>query len=175
MDIRWKDENGNILNANNERLIYLDAETNEKIKFKKEDVKKIVIEDGLMHIFKDFENDLVLSIIIPKKNKRDAVKIFNEYDKTGTILKSGAGDFLLNFILDLIFESSLTTGNPFFGIMLILFIVAIFIAILSIALGEIGAIIARVLIIGLPIYFVLSFILLRIKRKRRMEKNMIGR
>lgn len=167
MDIRWKDENGNILNANKERLIYFDAETNEKIKLKKEEIKKIIIEDGLMHIFKDFENDLVLSIIIPKKNKRDAVKIFNEYDKTGTILKSGAGDFLLNLIL----ESSLIMGNPFFGIIVILFAVAIFIIILSVALGEIGVIIARVLIIGLLIYYVLSYILLRIKRKRRMEKT----
>jgi len=167
VNIMWKDENGNIINANNERLIYFDAGTNEKIKLKKEEIKKIVIEDGLMHIFKDFENDLVLSIVIPKRNKRDAVKIFNEYDKTGTILKNGAGDFLLNFIL----ESSLIMGNPFFGIIVILFAIAIFIIILSVALGEIGAIIARVLIIGLPIYFVLSFILLRIKRKRRMEKT----
>lgn len=167
MDIRWKDENGNILNANKERLIYFDAETNEKIKLKKEEIKKIIIEDGLMHIFKDFENDLALSILIPKKNKRDAVKIFNEYDKTGTILKSGSGDFLLNLIL----ESSLIMGNPFFGIIVILFAVAIFIIILSVALGEIGVIIARVLIIGLLIYYVLSYILLRIKRKKKNKKT----
>ena len=171
MNIMWKDENGNIINANNERLIYFDAGTNEKIKLKKEEIKKIVIEDGLMHIFKDFENDLVLSIVIPKRNKRDAVKIFNEYDKTGTILKNGAGDFLLNFILDLIFESSLTTGNPLFGITLILITVAVFIIILSVVFGEIGAIIARVLIIGIPVYLILSFVILRIKRNRRMEKH----
>lgn len=166
MDIKWKDENGNILNANNERLIYLDANTNEKTKLRKEEIKKIVIEDGLMHIFKDFENDLVLTIVIPKKNQRDAVKIFNEYDKTGAILKGKSGDVLL----DLILESSLVLGNPFIGIIAVLFIVAIFIGILNVVFGEIGVIIARVLLVGLPTYLVLSHIFLRIKRKNRMEK-----
>ena len=66
MDIRWKDGEGNILNANEEKIIYLDADTDTKTVLRKEEVKKITIEDGLMNIFRDFENDLVLTIVIPK-------------------------------------------------------------------------------------------------------------
>lgn len=40
MDIRWKDDNGNILNVNNEKFKYLDATENVKTILTKEEVKK---------------------------------------------------------------------------------------------------------------------------------------
>ena len=170
MDIRWKDEEGNILNANNKNIKYLSAKDNTKTILKKEEVKKITVEDGLMNIFKDFENDLALTIVIPKRNKKDAVKIFNEYDKTGTMLKGKSSDFLL----DLILESSVILGNPFLGIAVIIFIALILFAILtyilSIIFGDAGIIIVRFLVIGYPIYLVISYILLRIKRRKIKEK-----
>lgn len=118
-----------------------------------------------MNIFKDFENDLVLTIIIPKGSNRDAVKIFNEYDKTGTMLKGKSSDFLL----DLILESCIILGNPFIGIGAVLFVVAVFVGLLNLILGDIGVVIARILILGLPIYMLFSHIFLKIKRKRVME------
>lgn len=169
MDVRWKDENGSILNVNSEKFKYLDARENSKTILKKEEIKKITIEDGLMNIFKDFENDLVLTIIIPKGSNRDAVKIFNEYDKTGIILKGKSGDFLL----DLLLESSIATGNPFLGITAILFIfvilLSLFIRFATILFGNIGLNIVRVIFFGYPLYILLSYIFLRIKRKKLKE------
>lgn len=171
MDIKWKDGEGNILNANKERVIYLDADTDIKTVLRKEEIKKITIEDGLMNIFKDFENDLALTIVIPKRNKRDAVRIFNEYDKTGTMLKLKSS----NFLSDLILESSMVAGNPFLGLSVIIVIVAILflvlIKILNIAFGDFGTDIARVLIFGFLAYIVISHIMVRINRKRIMEEH----
>ena len=174
MDIKWKDGNGNILNANKNRIIYLDANTNIKTTIKKEEVKKITIEDGMMNIFKDFENDLELTIVIPKGSKRNAVKIFNEYDKTGTILKGKSN----NFLIDLILESSVITGHPLTGIVAILFIVSIILLIATLIIykifGEAGMFVLRVIIFGYPIYAVMSYIYLRIKRKKIMEREKIS-
>lgn len=170
MDIKWKDGNGNILNANKERIIYLDAETNIKTTLRKEDIKKITIEDGLLNIFKDLENDLVLTIVIPKKNKRSAVKIFNEYDRTGKIIKGKSN----NFLLDLILESSVVTGNPFTGVLVmlvtIIFLFALIVTLPMYIFGEdLGLLVSRILIIGAVVYTILSYIILRIKRKRLKE------
>ena len=170
MDVRWKDDNGSILNANKDKIIYFDASTNTKTTIKKEEIKKIIIEDGLMNIFKDFENDLVLIIVIPKKNKRDAVKIFNEHDKTGQLIKRNSGTFFLDLILD----SSVITHNPFTGILLILgggvVLFALIVALLSSILGEeAGLFVSRILIVGAIVYAILSRILLRIKRRRLKE------
>lgn len=170
MDVKWKDGEGNILNADNEKIKYLDVKDNLKTILKKEEVKKITIEDGMMNIFKDLDNDLELTIVIPKGSNRDAVKIFNEYDRTGTMLKGNSGDFLL----DLILESSLL-GNPFLGIIAILFIFAVLLN-LSIRLaifmfGDIGLNIVRVIFFGYPVYVLISYILLRVKRKKIMEKR----
>lgn len=172
MDIRWKDGAGNILNANKERILYYETETDTKIKLTNEEIKKITIEDGLMNIFRDFENDLVLTIVIPKGHNRKAKKIFNEYDKTGRLLKRNSG----NFFIDLILDSSVITYNPFTGILIILFlIVALFAIIVNLPiflLGEkLGLLVSRILIISSIIYPVLSHILLRIKRKRLKEIN----
>ena len=171
MDVKWKDGAGNILNANKEKIIYLDIEENKKTIIKNEEVKKITIEDGLMNIFVDFNNDLALTIIIPKKNKRDAVKIFNEYDKTGTMLKRKSNNFLLNLIL----ESSMVAGNPFLGIAAIIFIVAILLLtltnILNIAFGDAGIIIVRILVFSLIAYAIISRVLVRMKRKKIAEKK----
>lgn len=166
MDIKWKDGNNNILNANSEVIKYLNSSNDKMIVLKKEEVKKIVIEDRLMNIFKDFENDLVLTIVIPKGKNRVAVKIFNEYDKTGKMLKGKSS----NFLLDLILESSMIAGNPLFGITAFIFIGSVlflvFMRILDKTFGNIGVEIARILILGYPVYLLLSYIFTRIKRKR---------
>lgn len=169
MDIRWKDGAGNILNANNEKLKYLTC-GNEKTILKKDEIKKITIEDGLMNVFKDFHNDLAVSIVIPKGHKRDAVKIFNQYDKTGTILKRNSG----NFFVDLILDSSIVTFNPFTGIAVILAAIIFLFAILitlpvSIFGDEIGLLMSRVSIIGAIGYIITSYALLRFKRKKLKE------
>lgn len=169
MDVRWKDGAGNILNANNERIIYYESETDNKIKITKEETKKITIEDGLMNIFRDFESDLALTIIIPKKSKRDAVKIFNEYDKTGKMLKGKSS----NLLLDLILESSVILGNPFLGLSLFLLIGSIIflllVYVLDFTFGDFGVAIVRVLSFGYIIYSVASYFLIRIKRKKLKE------
>lgn len=170
MDIKWKDGNGNILNVNESRLIYLDVITNVKTIIKREEVKKITIEDGLINIFTDFENDLALTIVIPKRNERNAVKIFNEYDKTGKMLKRKSG----NFFIYLILESSVITYNPFTGILFILGIVIISLGLIIklpiFILGEdLGLLISRVLVIGLIVYTITSYILLKIKRRKLKE------
>lgn len=171
MDIKWKDLEGNILNAEKERIIYLDVKNNVKTVIKNEEVKKIVIENGLMHIFKDFEDDLALSIVIPKKNKKDANKIFNYYDKTGKILKGNTG----NFLIDLILESSLATGHPLTGVVAIFFLFSfsllIVVSLLDKLLGNVGVIIARILIIGYPMYLIGLRIQTRITRKKLKESN----
>ena len=170
MDVKWKDGEGNILNADNEKIKYLDVKDNLKTVLKKEEVKKITIEDGLMNIFKDFDNDLEITIVIPKGSNRDAVRIFNEYDKTGTMLKGKSGDFLV----DLILESSMV-GNPFLGITAFLFIFAVLLGIsirfATFMFGDIGITIVRIIFFGYPVYVLLSYILLRIKRKTIMEKR----
>lgn len=167
MDIRWKDGEGNILNANKNRIIYLESSVNTKTIIKNEEVKKITIEDGLMNIFRDFENDLIITIVIPKKNTRNAVKIFNEYDKTGIMLKRKSG----NIMLDLILESSVITGNPLTGILAFLFIAlvvfSLLLKLLGIVFGEYGHMVARFLIAGSLIYVLISYIALRIKRKSK--------
>lgn len=165
MDIKWKDGKGSILNANKDKLIYLDVDTNVKTTIKREEVKKITIDDGLMNVFKDFKNNLALTIVVPKKSRRNAVKIFNEYDKTGTMLKRESS----NFLLDLILESSVILGSPFLGIGVILFVILILFSVVVLLFGEIGLILARVLIFGYPIYLIISHILLRIKRKKLKE------
>lgn len=171
MDVRWKDGKDNILNANKEKIIYFDSETGTKTILSKDEVKKIIIEEGLMNIFKDFEHDLALTIVIPDKNKRDAVKIFNEFDKTGNMLKRKSN----NFFMDLIFESSLILGNPFLGITALLFIAAIILNILTYLtlwlFGDIGLLALRIVFFGYPIYAIISYIHLRVKRKKMMEKR----
>lgn len=169
MDIRWKDSNGNILNANKERLIYFEVDDDIKTVLKGEEIKKITIEDGMMHIFRDFENNLVLTIVIPKSSKKKAIKIFNEYDKTGRSLKGKSS----NFLLDLILESSVIIGNPFAGIVAIGFIILIPLNLLLYFVrdifGELGLGVVRVIVIGYLVYSVISYILLRIKRKKLKE------
>lgn len=169
MDIKWKDENGNILNVNDQRLIYLDAKSNIKIIFKKEDIKKITIVDGMMNLFRDFEHDLAITIIIPRKRTRDAVKIYNKYDKTGEMLKKESSHFLLNLIL----ESSLAFGTPFLGMGAIIFstlfvfrVVGYFIEPI---LGDIWIMFIRLVVFGYPIYLLLSYIFTKIKRRQIKE------
>ena len=175
MDIKWKDGNGNILNANKERIIYLDAQLDLKTVVRKEEVKKITMEDGMMNLFRDFENDLIMTIVIPKKQKRSGAKIFNEYDKTGTILKRQSRDLLADFLLDLIFESTITSFNPLLGIAVIvsiaLIILFVITAILVSVFGDIGFTMAKFMVAGYPLYALISYILMRIKRKRIKERN----
>lgn len=173
MDVKWKDGEGNILNANNERIIYYGVETDSKTKLTKEEVKKITIEDGLMNIFKDFENELALTIVIPKKSKRNAVRIFNEYDKTGEMYKKGTGNILLDVFLNVFVEFSLNMINPIsvlFTVPLILLLVfgVIRIAMESI-LGSVGTYIAYIALFGYPVYMIVRYVLLRIKRKKIKE------
>ena len=104
---QWKDGEGNILNADSKCIKYLEAKDNVKTVLQKEEVKKITIEDGMMNVFRDFEDDLAVTIVIPKGQNRAAVRIYNEYDKTGKMLKRKSGSFLL----DLYLESSIATGR----------------------------------------------------------------
>lgn len=169
MDIKWKDGEGNFLNADNEKIKYLTSD-NIKTVIKKEEVKKITIEDGLMNFFIDFDNDLELTIVIPKGSKRDAVKIFNEYDKTGRLLKRNSG----NFLVDLILDSSVVTFNPFTGILVIFTaIVCLFAILVTLPMGifgeDLGILISRILIIGAIAYTIISHIWLRVKRKGLKE------
>lgn len=171
MDVKWKDTKGNILNADNERLIYLEAKKDTKTIVSRDDIKKITIEDGLMHIFKDFEDDLVLSIVIPRKSKKGANKIFNHYDRTGRMLKGNTG----NFLIDLILESSIATGHPLTGIIFIFFTLSfsilIVVNLLDRILGEVGIVISRILTIGYPLYLIASRVHIRIMRKKLKESN----
>lgn len=172
MDIKWKDGEGNILNANDKNIKYLSASDNVKTSLNKEEVKKITIEEGLMNFFKDFENDLELTIVIPKGSKRDAVKIFNEYDRTGRLLKRNSG----NFFVDLILDSSVVTFNPFIGILVIFTaIMCLFAILVTLPMGifgeDLGLLISRILIISAIAYAIISNIWLRIKRKRLKEIN----
>lgn len=169
MDIKWIDGEGNVLNADNEKIKYLTSD-NIKTVIKKEEVKKITIEDGMMNVFKDFENDLELTVVIPKGNKRNAKKIFNEYDRTGRLLKRNSG----NFFVDLILDSSVVTFNPFTGILVIFTaIICLFTILVSVPifiLGEdLGLLVSRILIIGAIVYTIISYIWLRIKRKSLKE------
>lgn len=169
MDIKWKDGEGNILNANSEKIIYLNAKDNKKITIQKDKIKKITIEDRLMNVFKDFQNELIISIVIPKKNKRDAVKIFNEFDKTGEMLKGKSSHFLLNLILD----SSFILGNPFIGIGATIFIGTILFLFITDIMGpivqEVFLTLVRAILFGYPAYLLLSYIRTKIKRKRIKE------
>ena len=70
MDIKWKDGEGNILNADSKCIKYLEAKDNVKTVLQKEEVKKITIEDGMMNVFRDFEDDLAVTIVIPKGQNR---------------------------------------------------------------------------------------------------------
>lgn len=175
MDIKWKDGNGNILNANKERIIYLDAESDLKTVVRKEEIKKITMEDGMMNLFRDFENDLIMTIVIPKRQKRNGAKIFNEYDKTGAILKRQSNDLLADFLLDLIFESTITSFSPLLGIAVIVFtaliVLLVITAILVNVFGDIGFTMVKVMVVGYPLYALMSYILMRIKRNRIKENN----
>lgn len=163
MDVKWKDGEGNILNANNERIIYYGVETDSKTKLTKEEVKKITIEDGLMNIFKDFENDLVLTIVIPKKSKRNAVRIFNEYDKTGEVIKGKSNNFLLNLIL----ESSIS--NPIFGLSGIAFALLVLVRFIQVAISEVVVDVIKIIVIGYIAYSIILYVLTKIKRKKLKE------
>lgn len=169
MDIKWKDGEGNILNADNKCIKYLDIKDNTKTVLKKEEIKKIVLEDGMMHIFRDFQDDLIITIIIPNGMNRKAVKIFNEFDRTGKMLKRKSN----NFFLDLYLESSVATGQPLLGIAVLLLICSLMIFglfwILNKIFGDVGYIIARILIIGYIAYSIVSYIVLRIKRRIRKQ------
>lgn len=169
MDIKWKDENGNILNANDERIIYLDAKNNIKTMLKKEEIKKITIVDGMMNLFRDFEHDLAITIIIPKKSTRNAVKIYNKYDKTGKMLKKESSHFLLNLII----ESSLAFGTPFLGMGAVIFSALFAFNMLGYfmepILGDIWIILVRLIVFGYPTYILLSYIFTKVKRKQIKE------
>lgn len=165
MDVKWKDGKGNVLNANKDRIIYLYSDNKVKTIIRNDEIKKITLIDGLMHIFGDFEDDLILTIIIPKKHSRNATKIYNEYDKTGEMLKGKTG----NFLLDLILESSVILGNPLIGITATIGIFLILLRVLEYFIGDIVLILARVLIIGYLIFSVMTYALVRIKRKKLKE------
>lgn len=162
MDVKWKDGEGNILNADDMKIKYLSA-NGEKYIISKDKIKKITIEDGLLNIFKDFDNDLELTVVIPKKNKRDAVKIFNEYDKTGKMLKRKTG----NFLIDLILESSVS--NPIYGLSGIILVLLILIRFVEAVFGEIALSVIRIAIISYVAYLIISYIFLRVKRKKLKE------
>lgn len=166
MDIRWKDLAGNIINADSKSIKYYDAKDDVKTVLNKEEVMKIIMEDGLMHFFRDFEdNDLALTIVIPRKQNRAAVKIFNAYDKTGKMLKRKTG----NFFLDLILESCVILYNPILGIVAILCIASLLllglIMLIDEVFGDFGIAVVRILIIGYLAYIFLSYIYVRINRK----------
>lgn len=163
MDIKWKDGNGNILNADSDRIIYYEKETDNQIKITKDEVKKITIEDGLMNIFRDFKSDLALTIIIPKKNNKGAIKIFNNYDKTGKSLKGKSNNFLLNLVL----ESSVS--NPIFGLSGVAFVLSVLIIFIRVRFGQIALDIMQILIIIYIIYSIALYILTKIKRKNLKE------
>ena len=173
MDIRWKDGKGNIINANKERIIYLNASTDTKTILRNEEVKKITIEDGMMNIFKDFENDLVLTIVIPKGNNRNAVKIFNEYDKTGTMYKKGAGNILLDVFLDTFVDFSLALINPIATLFILLLTLILMFGITKLIFenlfGDAGTYIAYALLLCYPLYSIVRYALIRIKRKKLKE------
>lgn len=169
MDIKWKDGEGNILNASNEKIIYLNAKENKKTTIEKDEIKKITIEDRLMNVFKDFQNELIISIVIPKKHRKDAVKIFNEFDKTGTILKGKSNHTFLNLIL----ESSLAFGTPFLGmgaiVLSALFVYRVIEHFAEPLFGDLWIILIRLIVFGYPVYLVLSYIVTKIKRKNIKE------
>lgn len=169
MDIKWKDGKGNILNANKKGIKYLDAESNNKVEISKDEIKVVEIEDRLMNIYRDFNNDLIISVVIPKDKKKAAKRIYNEFDKTGKLLKGNTGTFLL----DLILESSMVLGNPLVGGVLILFVgglvLNIALYVIKNMLGEAAIILIRYLILAWIIYTLIQFILTLIKRKRLKE------
>lgn len=173
MNIAWKDGEGNILNANREKIIYMDVSKDKKTIIKKEEIKKITIDDGLMNIFKDFKNDLVLTIVIPKGSKKDAVKIFNEYDKTGDMYNKGTGNILTDVFLNVFLDLSLSLINPIAVMLAVPLILLIMFNITKLIaenlFGNIGTYIAYITLLGYPTYLIIQYIHLRIKRKNLKE------
>lgn len=168
MDIKWKDENGNIFNADDNSIRYL--EDGEKTTVKKNEVKKVTFDEGLLCFFTDFSSlDPKLIVAVPKKRTRDGVKIFNNYDKTGEMLKKKSSNFILNLILD----SSMIMGNPLGGIAVFIGIFSLLLIILTgvlkSAFGDTGLIIARIIVLVYPVYTIISYIFIFVKRKKLKE------
>ena len=168
MDIKWKDDNGNIFNANNKSIKYLSSDGT-KVILKKEEVKKVTLEEGILCVYSDFDGDTDIITVVPKKNNRDAVKVFNEFDKTGKMLKRKSS----NFLLDLILDSSLIMSSPFGGIAaLVIIFLGLFMFVAGAVkeiFGEVGFLAFRLLLLGYPIYILIKYILLRIKRAKMKE------
>lgn len=173
MDIKWKDGKGNILNANKDRIIYLNAETNAKTIIKNKEVKKVIVIDGMINIFRDFENDLELTIIIPKKHRKNAVRIFNEYDKTGQMYNSGRGNIFTEIFLDAFIDITLTLTNPislFLGIPIVSLIIFLTVkAVLEGLLGNAGVCLSYFILLSYPVYGIINYILTIIKRRSLKE------
>lgn len=168
MNIKWKDDHGNIFNADDSSIRYLDD--GKKTQIKKEDVKKVNIHEGIISIYTDVDSsDAEIISIIPKGKERDAKKVYNNYDRTGKMLKGQSG----NFLLDLILDSSLIMGNPLGGILAfvtggslaIIFLSKIFTAVF----GNVGIEILRIILFGYIGYVAISYIFTFIKRKRLKE------
>lgn len=101
LDIKWKDMIGDIINVNDDKVKI--KSTKEKlVKFNKEDVYQVNVNDVRMTIeFIDFQFQELGSIFIPNKNIKDAILIFNEYDKTGRIYEPKS----INFIFKSFYQS----------------------------------------------------------------------
>lgn len=85
MDIKWKDMIGDIINADDEKIKIKRANGN-IIRFNKSDVYRVKVDDARMLIeFINFQYETIGDIFIPTDKLKDAVLIFNDYDKTGKL------------------------------------------------------------------------------------------
>lgn len=159
MDIKWKDEYNRIINANNDKL-KIKNKSGEINNYPKENVYRIEMNDRIMSIY-DLNDKYLDEISIPANKFNEAVKIFNDYDKTGRIFKKTPESGKMSF-----FETFATAGNPvgnFWILITLLFISYFIIRVTLYNLFGKCSFLVLILIIALPIIYKL---LIRLKRNR---------
>lgn len=159
MDIKWKDEYNRIINAN-DSYIKIKNKSGLINTYSKEDIYRIELSDGILFLH-DLNDKYLDEISIPANKFNEAVKIFNDYDKTGRIFKKTQDSGKMSF-----FETFTTAGDPvgnFWILITLLFISYFIIRVTLYNLFGKYSFLVLILIIALPIIYKL---LIRLKRNR---------
>lgn len=161
MDIKWKDIEGNIINADIEKIKIKKSDLMQT--YLKSDIHRIEINDHMLMLY-DSKDNLLNEITIPAKKLKEAVKIFNAYDKTGRMFKitKKSGDFTF-------FETLVTSGDPIGNVVGFVILVVILCVLYSVIIRAIFGKLAPYVAIGLLCSpFVAKFITY-VKRQKLKE------
>lgn len=162
MDIKWKDDYGNILNATNDLLKFKNVDGT-LYKLSSEDIHMVEIKEGML-FFYDKEEKSLLDIDIPEKKMKEAVSLFNEYDKTGRVYKGKTGFTFIDFMNELLSTGDMFTNTIIFGTLIVTF------ALIYVGIFAGGADLqSKLIFLGIPTIIAILKIFKTLQRKSKKQ------